>query len=390
MSYRLIILAILSIFCSCHNNSIDKNPIKKIKLYENLSTECEIKLSSIAENISYVQLETNDSCIVGRIDSFIAGKEFFLVYDRMLINLLMFDHEGKFLRKISNNGEGPEEFNKIQCFDMDEVRKEIYIVTYDWKLKVFNYSGKCLSSFNFAFVPFKIRKIDRGFQLVYQHPWSRAFGGFGFGFCDFKGNLVKKDLPRPFNFGMNSDPARFPTAYIFRDTLCFWEQYQDTIWGYSKDLSVKPRWVLDFGKQFSTKEKYDDLQNGRFPLGLEVYGFIEDEKRFYILSVLNNLRNFIVYDKSNSQVYKPVVKNPIQNFGFINDIDGGLPFWPSTCFSNELFSIIEPSQLFMLKKTKNYQNESMKQNPKSIELKRLINNINDYSNPIIAIVKLKN
>jgi hypothetical protein len=67
-------------------------------------------------------------------------------------------------------------------------------------------------------------------------------------------------------------------------------------------------------------------------------------------------------------------------YGFENDLDGGLPFWPQQMISDqEMMCVYTAEELLKL-------DISNITDPK---LKHVLNSLEEDSNPVIAIVKLK-
>ena len=96
----------------------------------------EIPLSDIAASITVIPLETNDSVLLQeRIDVYMFG-DYFLINNR---ELLLFDRNGKFIRKVINLGQGPAEVPYISDL---WVRNNLIYITSNRICKVFDFYGK--------------------------------------------------------------------------------------------------------------------------------------------------------------------------------------------------------------------------------------------------------
>ena len=70
----------------------------------------------------------------------------------------------------------------------------------------------------------------------------------------------------------------------------------------------------------------------------------------------------------------------MQLYGFDNDLDGGLQFWPQQMISDkEMMSVYTAEELLELDASKITDEK----------LKNILNCINEESNPVIAIVTLR-
>lgn len=106
------------------------------------STQTPGQLQDIATDIRVIKLETRDDVLLSYFNGHV-GENFIVSLDRDKI--LLFDTEGKFIRKISQKGNGPEEFNDIDAWAVDQEEKYLYyrdqgknhIKVYDLGLSMF-------------------------------------------------------------------------------------------------------------------------------------------------------------------------------------------------------------------------------------------------------------
>ena len=69
------------------------------------------------DSIEVIKLETTDSCLIGFINKISFTDKYILVSDaRVSQKIYLFDKEGKFIRYISNKGNGPGEYSVIGDF----------------------------------------------------------------------------------------------------------------------------------------------------------------------------------------------------------------------------------------------------------------------------------
>ena len=97
----------------------------------------------------------------------------------------------------------------------------------------------------------------------------------------------------------------------------------------------------------------------------------------------------VLYDKAENkvQIMPPVPIPPMKGrdwkiplCGFENDLDGGLPFWPTQMISDrEMMQVYTAEELLELDTSKITDEK----------LKNVLNNLKDDSNPVVAIVTIK-
>lgn len=140
-------------------------------------------------------------------------------------------------------------------------------------------------------------------------------------------------------------------SYKHNDTIHFWESNYDTLWKIDNDLNVSPKYVIETGmdmmpiKQqteenifnFSELSKYDRIQK------------IQETNRYlFFETVFNKYKHNVFYDKTNEEAHSTRYRSADNKlkFAFFNDIDGGLPFWPSGKVSDDkLFMIMQGYEL---------------------------------------------
>ena len=93
----------------------------------------------------------------------------------------------------------------------------------------------------------------------------------------------------------------------------------------------------------------------------------------------NDQRRFpLIYDKAKSttRAFAPDPEYGIA--GFVNDLDGGIPFWPTYISGNRMFRLIDADEFI----------ESAAQ-CKSDRMKEIAATLTEESNPVLVVVTLK-
>jgi len=132
MKYNNLLFIILLLISSCskrnNGDNIDLND--KGKLF----------FSQIVDSITYIQLETNEQCLLGEISDLHFQNNIYYVYDRQTNSIYLFNEKGSFLNKISKYGRGPGEYVNLNSFFIDR-DDNIHINDLTFK-KVFVYDNK--------------------------------------------------------------------------------------------------------------------------------------------------------------------------------------------------------------------------------------------------------
>lgn len=156
--------AITCILYSCHVGDINNSPVQKINIPVDTNSEI-LDLSSIADNIEFIPLETNDSTILDNITRIINESGYLYVSDKH--SLYKFNKEGKLCGKINKEGVGPKEYIQISDFQVAK-DKTIWILSRSNKC-VYNYGwdGELKCKIELNFWASKICMIDDTTMLMY-------------------------------------------------------------------------------------------------------------------------------------------------------------------------------------------------------------------------------
>ena len=95
---------------------------------DNPSGTIEMKISDLLDDIAIIPLETRDDLLLSAGMSFIVTNNYILVTTRTA--LLQFDRNGKFIKVLANQGNGPNEYKNLFSSLIDEEREILYYRDY--------------------------------------------------------------------------------------------------------------------------------------------------------------------------------------------------------------------------------------------------------------------
>ena len=149
----------------------DDDALITIQLSGSKKYEHTFKFTDIVKQVDYIPLETTEDCLLGERSNVERFTEDFIFVKSNGI-LFQFDRQGKFIRKINRNGQGPGECY-ARCSGFDENNRLIYILDNGkLSLNIFDFDGQYIKTI--------------------QNPFSDASDGdspshMG---CDSKGNIL--------------------------------------------------------------------------------------------------------------------------------------------------------------------------------------------------------
>jgi hypothetical protein len=122
---------------SCNRNQKRENTISAINEnkdihivnVDSIPQEEKIGYSSVFKKGKTIILETKDECLIGSINGMQVLDDELFILDNLTNSLLVFNKEGKFIRKIGSPGNGPGEYIDISDFTIDPLKKEIYLLS---------------------------------------------------------------------------------------------------------------------------------------------------------------------------------------------------------------------------------------------------------------------
>ncbi len=357
ISSIFLLLIFIIIYC-CKSNEKFKQGLINL---ENVSAE-NIKISTIADSIYYIKLETSNECLIKNIQKIYVDKELIFILDNNE-RLLLFDRDGKFLNQIGRIGKGPGEYS-INDFSVDSVNNIVYILDAR-QILGYNYSGE--------FINIQI-SVNRCVNLFYNNNFfycytpselcfSNSSNEYNIHVLDSTGSKVNSFLPVP---NIKREIPMFVSTgqfYSLGNEVFLLEQSSNKIYTLGiNGISIKYEFINGSNKDI---EKNKD-QNGTDDNNkMACYRVFENKKYFLMNYDFGSVQNCVFIDKKFNSFSNIKTKDNI--IGFEDDITGGLPISPEHIFDNMLIDIIQPSEIIESNhdydKIYNLTNLSMDDNP---------------------------
>lgn len=332
-----VTLSIAIAFTQCSTNTEKSN---KIALEPALNSNEEVLLSNYASAIDYVALDTQEGVMLPDKNSIslrAANNELFLCnvplapYDQACHR---YTNDGKYLNSIGIKGRAPGEF--VAIFNIEVDAKEKTVKVYDVnKLVAYDFSGK----------------------LAYETN---------------KDSLSKEEAVK---CSMGRKSGEFIYNNYHEHSII--PEKNDTI----TNLDGTTRYVLDYGTY-----KSEDKENPKVKLLVNKYietsSFLKLDilftpKEYPNLSQRNRFCE-VVFDKKTGKAKSLKSDEGFPLDGFINDIDGGAPFWPVYAIDNKMYQILDAIDFIAMAKKSS-----------SERMKSVASKLTEESNPVIVIVTLK-
>lgn len=302
-------ILLLSLVISCVKPRNDKIDLVSIDLFA--GEQKEMRLEDIADSVSFIRLETNDSCLIKESTRLYVTSSYILKINP-LEGAYLFDREtGKFLREIGKCGQGPDEYLMIPFNSLDENDNVLYAdKTLSYWIGYDLHTGKKVCEV-------KRPSLDKYHALTYKDGIPRFFRIDSAHYIAYVNNMLGQEPLRLVVFDKNGNviktypndrsleekiigPYLFTGTYYFRDEeLYFFEDNFDTIYKIKENLI--PYAVFNRGGDIvSYKER---LMFYQYPDILFVDCVFETDKFILFNYVFKRKAGVGYYDKKNEKTY---------------------------------------------------------------------------------------
>jgi len=320
-----------------------------------------LKLSDIADSISYIKLETTKESLLGSI-RFVQPIELgYLIVDNTE-SLFLFDKAGQFKWKLNTVGRGPSEYEGLPAhIGVDNSSKEIIIP--GWKgLLVYDFNSQFLRKISLPFYPAKAIVVSSGSYVTSnENPNDPLIAQV----LDKNGKVIKQFTNYTANgrLGENGKPrfASRSESFLFNNNVFL--SNKDTIWLLSDSLDLEIKFIID-GRIKNSNDRYYYYNSNILSKSLIFFGF------FYQLECF-------IYDCYSHKFYKLNGK-PVG--GIPDNIDHGPDVKPNSGDGIFIRDVIYPSVLLPIKSGIRLESD----------LQILVEKMKEEDNPILRIVKLNN
>lgn len=349
---------------------------------------------SLIEIVRYIKPEVTENSLIGNYDKIIACGDTIFILERSISQqcVFAFNYDGDFLFKLDARGRGPNEYQEIQDFYVDNKSKHIGILYFSKILK-YNFNGDFIESLNFK--EYNIRNLELRGNLLYTYKCPNCNNSKcnAFAVFDLNGNLIIDDFP------VKKEILYYP--YIKGNYLSSNSEKtyinllnSDTIFEATKS-GLLPKFVLDYGKyklpdndfrEMLSKDptySFDYFQKNDY-VRFGLHEFYITDKYLYLFYDKMGKATFAFYSLKTGKIkrYSGFYENYNILFGTnIKSLDGKL-----------FYSTLTTSQVLQYKSKDEYDGIlNPKENfPKArIEKYNFIKNTQQNDNELIILFKLK-
>jgi hypothetical protein len=364
-------------------------------------------LSKFVDKVSYIPLETSPGIVVSDNAKFEVTDDYIIVTNLPAgrPQILLFDRKtGKFIREISKQGRGPDEFSSTSYIPFNDKKNEIYALGPGRQILAYNIHGKI--SDRIKPPEWKDIGVPDGeeeslayniLQSVHVQYYDILDTNIFVGYVQNRSGHEKKkivlfskdgflkvfDNRLIFNYDNWKQswhpPGQFAKFYRFKDELYFIEAFCDTLYHVTRD-KLMPRYFFNLGKYNPPYSGQPDIMlNKHWGEYFFLLNICENEHYIFVNYLLRNEPFLSIIDKRNNSISTCTTGHSGKS-AILDDINGFIDVIPSSVTTkNELVYIIKAQELVKLCREDPGLYSAVK------DRQPWLCEINELSNPIVAV-----
>lgn len=378
---------ITTFLIACQSSDFDK----PISINPTEPSKQKVYLSDIAQDIKYIPIKYD--------------KPFTLIYDYIELDSLLFlsigpyvgvvkmDTKGNIIKQIGKIGRGPGEYKYGVHFSI--VKNMIYILNGYNRINKYTLDGEYIRDISLKNTDethftgiyslnndlYLSKDINMGMNPL-KYEWIRI---------DTLGNILSKKNNHISPF--YSRISGIKNMYKYNNSLYYWNHYNDTIFRINNS-DFKSKYLIEDNKYRLPRL---DIGIGNTKNYMNLFNVFEVDNYLYLSYFFQDCYYLVYYNKKDKRTYlidkTTDFKSIDSTFGFINNLDGGLKFYPRKYINwnniNYILGYYDPYSIKDHISSLAFKNSTPKYPEKKKELERLANSLDENDNPVLMLVKLK-
>ncbi len=430
ISFALLLL--LSLASGCRQKSGDGG-LPVIDVAGSIGTYRQIPMSELISEVEYIPFETGPDFMIGgsNYDVITTASRIFVRSPRYCY---VFTGEGKFISDIGRQGRGPGEYTSASGMSIDETNRTVYLNASDKILK-YTWDGEFVSEFEKPMLDYAmINKPQRTAFLRDNLFIGHIFNTSGqvpenWIIFDDTGTVVKtflQSIKVEKADGFVTTILDSPRPQVVSEEAYVQEYLNDTLFLLNRNDELVPKFVFNLGRYafphdvYLTPDNVFDTQNSSIVINNHVDApmFVIPRKVLFSANIGENIQSACgvpqgfkyttyiqgnevaqddtgtvlgIYDIRNGKT-DLLDRDPVtRKWGLMNDLDGGLSFWPTyyNHSKNELVQVLETYEMKELLTEEYFAAHPAKDPEAHARLRALVENLKETDNPVIVVAKLK-
>lgn len=355
-----------------------------------------LNLSEIASGVEYIPLETNDACLLGSVNDLrIHGDNIVLISQR---KVYLFDTNGKFIRKLGDQGKGPGEYQWARDIQIHPNGESVFVLDISGvQIIEIALDGRHLRT-----IKLPQKQMPEDFLFSNNHFYVLC--GRGGSVENF---VYEMDDQGVFVRSLNITCEAFGSALhnFFQETGGFLLQenyfdlatvWNDTIFRIHPSGKKEALYLVDYGKfKYPLGGAKGSLSRQPMKKGFAFQHWRAISEDYLFIHSQDGSRDLklVVYDRNKKKIIHSSNIRDEKNGGIQNNFDGGPGIYMIPAFQKnngrdlvQAHSAINFIETFNENLSEDKPIENMNAHNK---LKQLVSQLSEDDNPVVQIIHLK-
>lgn len=386
---NILAFAILfAFFYSCTNEKPIDQDVFVLDLTQDLTIESDMKLSDIAKDIKYTKLESNADCFIQQVSKYSITDKYLLIYDRQQDLVLLYNRDGKFLRKISRVGNGPGEYIRPNDVRISSCGKFILIYTRKM-VNRYDFEGIFLGATPLPDIAGAVDTFKDGIIAMFPSQFSKRMSSHTMVTYDWEGNITGQYGKRNWEWLTKDMNMKMSRYYTLGNLINYHEMYYDTVYCLTPDLEFKPRVFFKLENNTAKLLKITDFQEQMSLKDFQLDRWMETPDYFFVNGPYNRKMHPLTYNKKTNEAFYLPYNRELMTYGIPNDLDGGAPFWPGRYIDGKLYRLDYAHKLKAILENELLDNAEFKNQKLRDKLLAFKESLSDEDGQIMIEVTLK-
>ena len=230
--------------------------------------ESYIPYSSVFKNVQTIILETNNDCLIGRIHELQVFDGCIYILDKIIAKgLFVFDNQGRFLRKIGRQGQGPGEYFQLGDFSLDTENGYIFLLDFGNRIHKYRIDGTYILT-----IEFQIPRSAIDFIQFHNNKLYASVSAFEAKQDDFmlmvidpdNGKILSQLLPLKYNKSWDNRSRTGHSFFMSRlnNPPLYSQLFMDFIVSLEDDITP---YIELKSKNLVTERDFANLSNDKLP-----------------------------------------------------------------------------------------------------------------------------
>jgi len=343
MNNKILVCCLLVCLCiSCSSKQKGSNTNIKKDYFIDLEKKVKGEMSylDIFKRIELIPLETSNESLINSIDKILRFNGKFYILDKKQHQVLIFNQNGGFEKKINKLGRGPGEYQNIQDIEINRFTNNIEVMEPWGVISVFDTLGNFVEKYR---LPPSVRAvhyfihINKDTIVFYTNSEKNRLTFFS----KTQNRLITKyhEIPEWISRNTPLNPSRSP-FFLYKDTINFYEVFANNVF-YIKGCDLKLKYSWDFGKHnFS----YKDLPEGK---SVQFYKdfLINSEYAFNFFYNIENEKYIVTSFIFNNRPYSLLLDKKTKTNFLFNQFKKGTAFFGNCFFDKGCYTVMDTRKL---------------------------------------------